>query len=141
YVGELSGAILSLLKKEYGPPRSRALSASARFKAMPGLFAEAEKNLRKPVKLYAQLAIQSARNIDPLFKESTAPLTKDLSEAERAEFEKSRDDALTAIHGFADRLENKLPQIVAFAPMGEVNYNYYLTHVLLLHLTAVHIKF
>ena len=53
---------------------------------MPGLFAEAEKNLQKPVKLYAQLAIQSAHNIDPLFKESTAPLTKDLSEAERAEF-------------------------------------------------------
>ena len=140
YVGECSSAIFSLLKKEYDTPRNRALSASARFKAMPGLFAEAEKNLQKPVKLYAQLAIQSARNIDPLFKESTAPLTKDLSEAERAEFEKSRDNALTAIHGFADRLENKLPQMVAFAPMGEVNYNYYLKNVLLLPLNAVQVE-
>ena len=140
YVGECSSAIFSLLKKEYDTPRNRALSAAARFKAMPGLFAEAEKNLQKPVKLYAQLAIQSARNIDPLFKESTAPLTKDLSEAERAEFEKSRDNALTAIHGFADRLENKLPQMVAFAPMGEVNYNYYLKNVLLLPLNAVQVE-
>src|SRR5207244_4002393 len=82
----------------------------------------------------AQLAIQSARNIDPLFKESTAPLTKDLSEAERVDFEKSRDSALTAIHAFADRLEKKLPQMVDFAPMGEANYNYYLKHVLLLPL-------
>ncbi len=131
YVGECSSAIFSLLKKEYDTPRNRALSAAARFKAMPAMFVEAEKNLQKPVKLYAQLAIQSARNIDPLFKESTAPLTKDLSEAERADFDKSRAGALAAIHGFADRLERKLPQMVDFAPMGEANYNYYLKHVLL----------
>jgi len=140
YVNECSSAIFSLLKKEYDTPRNRALSAAARFKAMPGLFAEAEKNLQKPVKLYAQLAIQSARNIDPLFKESTAPLAKDLSEAERADFEKSRDGALAAIHGFADRLEKKLPQMVDFAPMGEANYNYYLKHVLLLPLNAVQVE-
>ena len=140
YVGECSSAIFSLLKKEYDAPRNRALSAAARFKAMPGLFTEAEKNLQKPVKLYAQLAIQSARNIDPLFRESTAPLTKDLSEAERADFAKSRDGALTAIHGFADRLEKKLPQMVDFAPMGEANYNYYLKHVLLLPLNAVQVE-
>ncbi len=140
YVNECSSAIFSLLKKEYDTPRNRALSAAARFKAMLGLFAEAEKNLQKPVKLYAQLAIQSARNIDPLFKESTAPLAKDLSEAERADFEKSRDGALAAIHGFADRLEKKLPRMVDFAPMGEANYNYYLKHVLLLPLNAVQVE-
>jgi uncharacterized protein (DUF885 family) len=140
YVNECSSAIFSLLKKEYDTPRNRALSAAARFKAMPGLFAEAEKNLQKPVKLYAQLAIQSARNIDPLFKESTAPLAKDLSEAERADFEKSRDGALAAIHGFADRLEKKLPRMVDFAPMAEANYNYYLKHVLLLPLNAVQVE-
>ena len=140
YVNECSSAIFSLLKKEYDTPRNRALSAAARFKAMPGLFAEAEKNLQKPVKLYAQLAIQSARNIDPLFKESTAPLAKDLSEAERADFEKSRNGALAVIHGFADRLEKKLPRMVDFAPMGEANYNYYLKHVLLLPLNAVQVE-
>ena len=140
YVNECSSAIFSLLKKEYDTPRNRALSAAARFKAMLGLFVEAEKNLQKPVKLYAQLAIQSARNIDPLFKESTAPLAKDLSEAERADFEKSRDGALAAIHGFADRLEKKLPRMVDFAPMGEANYNYYLKHVLLLPLNAVQVE-
>ena len=140
YVNECSSAIFSLLKKEYDTPRNRALSAAARFQAMPGLFAEAEKNLQKPVRLYAQLAIQSARNIDPLFKESTAPLAKDLSEAERADFEKSRNGALAVIHGFADRLEKKLPRMVDFAPMGEANYNYYLKHVLLLPLNAVQVE-
>jgi uncharacterized protein (DUF885 family) len=140
YVSECSNAIFSLLKKEYDTPRNRALSATARFKAMPGLFAEADKNLQKPVKLYAQLGIQSARNIDPLFKESMVPLAKDLSETERADFEKARHAALTAIHAFADTLEKKLPQMVDFAPMGEANYNYYLKHVLLLPLNAVQVE-
>jgi uncharacterized protein (DUF885 family) len=140
YVSECSNAIFSLLKKEYDTPRNRALSATARFKAMPGLVAEADKNLQKPVKLYAQLGIQSARNIDPLFKESTVPLAKDLSETERADFEKARDAALNAIHAFADGLEKKLPQMVDFSPMGEANYNYYLKHVLLLPLNAVQVE-
>src|SRR5438874_8683319 len=140
YVDECSNAIFSLLKKEYDTPRNRELSATARFKAMPGLFAEADKNLQKPVKLYAQLAIQSARSIDALFKDSTAPLAKDLSDTERADFEKSRDAALTAIHAFADRLEKKMPQMADFAPMGEANYNYYLKHVLLLPLNAVQVE-
>src|SRR5207237_1766022 len=41
YIGECSNAIFSLLKKEYDTPRNRALSAAARFKAMPALLAEA----------------------------------------------------------------------------------------------------
>ena len=40
------------------------------------------------------------------------------------------------MHGYADELEKRLPQMVDFAPMGEANYNYYLKHVLLLPLNA-----
>jgi uncharacterized protein (DUF885 family) len=99
-----------------------------------------EQNLRKPVKLYAQLAIQSGRSIDPLFRESMSALIKDLSDSERSDFERARDEALNAIHGFADRLEAHLPQMIDFAPMGETNYNYYLKHVLLLPLDAVQVE-
>ncbi len=140
YVGECSNGIFSLLKKDYDSAANRAHSAAARFRAMPTLFDDAEKNLRKPVKLYAQLAIQSARQIDPLFTDSTLPLVKGLSEADRAEFEKARDVALAAVHGFADTLEKKLPQMPDFAPMGEANYDYYLKHVLLLPLNAVQVE-
>ncbi len=140
YVGECSNAIFSLLKKQYETPANRSRSAAARFRAMPALLDDAEKNLRRPVKLYAQLAIQSARHIDPLFTESTAPLVKDLSEADHAEFEKARDVALAAIHAFANTLEKKLPQMVDFAAMGESNYNYYLKHVLLLPVDALQVE-
>src|SRR5437667_76359 len=70
YIGECVSAIFSLLKKEYDTPRKRALSATARLKAMPPMLKQGLTNLQNPVKVYAKLAIDSARSIDPLFKDS-----------------------------------------------------------------------
>src|SRR5437588_1639808 len=136
YVGECSNGILSLLKKEYDTPRNRVLAATARLKQMPAMLAQGERNLQKPVKLFAQLAIESARAIDPLFNDSLMTLARDLAPKERDDLVKARDAALAAIHGFADRLEKRLPTMTAFTPMGLANYNYYLKHVLLLPLDA-----
>src|SRR5713101_2050095 len=61
YVNECSNSIFSLLKKEYDTPRNRALAATARLKAMPAMIEQGKRNLTKPVRLYAQLAIDSAR--------------------------------------------------------------------------------
>ena len=58
----------SLLKKEYDTPEKRALAATARLKQMPAMLAQGTSNLKTPVKLYAQLAIASARSIDSLFQ-------------------------------------------------------------------------
>src|SRR2546425_278221 len=69
YVDECSNAIFSLLKKEYAPPRTRALAAAARLNAMPALLDQGRTNLTRPVGLYARLAIAAARAIDPLFKD------------------------------------------------------------------------
>ena len=41
---------------------------------MPALLKQGLSNLQNPVKLYAQLAIQSARSIDPLFNKSLMAL-------------------------------------------------------------------
>ena len=136
YIGECSNGIFSLLKKEYDTPRNRALAATERLKQMPAMLAQGERNLQKPVKLFAQLAIASARAIDPLFNDSLMTLARDLPPDEREALVKARDAALVAIHGFADRLEKRLPSMVDFAPMGAANYNYYLKHVLLLPLDA-----
>jgi uncharacterized protein (DUF885 family) len=136
YVGECSNGIFSLLKKEYDAPQKRALAATERLKQMPAMLAQGERNLQKPVKLFAKLAIESARSIDPLFNESMMTLARDLAPNERDALVKARDAALAAIHEFADRLEKRLPSMVDFAPMGTANYNYYLKHVLLLPLDA-----
>ena len=140
YVNECSNGIFSLLKKEYDTPRNRALSATARLKQMPALIEQGKGNLIKPVRLYAQLAIDSARSIDSLFTDSLMTLAKDLSPAERNELVKSRDAALASMHGFADWLERRLPGMVPFKPMGEENYNYILKNIYLLPLDAMQVE-
>lgn len=136
YVNECSNGIFSLLKKEYDTPRVRAIAATARLKQMPFLIEQGKGNLTKPVQLYARLAIDSARSIDSLFNDSLMTLAKDLTPAEKNSLVKSRDEALVAIHGFADWLEKRLPGMVPFKPMGVENYNYLLKNVYLLPLDA-----
>src|SRR3989440_1079421 len=141
YVNECSNAIFSLLKKEYDMPRNRALSATARLKAMPAMIEIGKRNLTKPVKLYAQLAIDSARSIDSLFKDSMmAALAKDLSPAEMNDLVSARDTAIKSIHAYADWLDKRQKTMPPFAPMGEANYNYLLKHAYLLPLDAKQVE-
>src|SRR5258708_24040406 len=78
YVNECSNGIFSLLKKDYDTPRKRSLAATARLKRMPFVIEHGKQNLNKPVRLYAQLAIDSARTIDSLFTDSLMTLAKAL---------------------------------------------------------------
>lgn len=136
YVNECSNGIFSLLKKDYDTPRNRSLAATARLKQMPFVIEHGKQNLNKPVRLYAQLAIDSARSIDSLFNDSLMTLAKDLPPAEKTDLTKARDAALASIHGFADFLEKRLPGMPPFKPMGEANYNYVLKNIYLLPLNA-----
>src|SRR5258708_20410268 len=141
YVNECSNSIFSLLKKEYDTPRHRALSATARLQGMPAMIEQGKRNLTKPVKLYAQLAIDSARSIDSLYKDSMmTALAKDLSPAEMNALVTASDAAIKSIHAYADWLEKRLPTMPAFAPMGEANYNYLVKHVYLVPLDAKQVE-
>jgi uncharacterized protein (DUF885 family) len=140
YVNECSNGIFSLLKKDYDTPRKRSLAATSRLAEMPLVIEEGKKNLNKPVRLYAQLAIESARSIDRLFTDSLMTLVKDLPPAEKADLIKARDAAITSIHGFADFLEQRLPGMAPFKPMGEENYNYLLKNAYLLPIDAKQVE-
>jgi uncharacterized protein (DUF885 family) len=140
YVNECSNGIFSLLKKDYDTPRNRSLAATARLKQMPFVIEHGKQNLNKPVRVYAQLAIESARSIDSLFTDSLMTLAKDLPPAEKNDLIKARDAAIASIHGFADFLEQRLPGMVPFKPMGEANYNYLLKNVYLLPLDAKQVE-
>src|SRR3984893_447700 len=136
YVNECSNGIFSLLKKEYDTPRNRSLAATDRLKQMPFVIEQGKRNLNKPVRLYSQLAIDSARSIDSLFTDSLMRLAKDLPAVEKNDLIKARDAAITSIHGFADWLEKRLPGMAPFQPMGEEHYNYLLKNVYLLPIDA-----
>jgi uncharacterized protein (DUF885 family) len=135
YVNEASTAIFSLLKKEYAPPRMRALAATARLRQMPAMLADGRRNLTEPVRLFAQLAIDSARSIDSLF-DTIDTLAGDLTPAEKASLAEAKKSATAAMHAYADWLEAKLPSMQPFRAMGEAEYNFLLRRVLLLPLNA-----
>src|SRR6266436_5140268 len=136
YINECSNGIFSLLKKNYDTPRNRSLAATARLRQMPFVIEQGKHNLNRPVRLYSQLAIDSARSIDSLFTDSLMTLAKDVPPAEKNDLIKARDAAIASIHGFADWLERRLPGMVPFKPMGEENYNYLLKNVYLLPIDA-----
>ena len=136
YVNECSNAIFSLLQKDYASSHTRALAATARLEKIPALLVTARANLTQPVKLYASLAIEAARGGDDLYTASLMTLADQLSASERRRFIKARDNALKALHGFADWLDSGLGKMPEWQPMGEAKYNYLLKHVLLLPFDA-----
>jgi uncharacterized protein (DUF885 family) len=136
YADECSGGIFSLLKKEYAPPRVRALAATARLRKMPAFLEQGKKNLSRPVQLYARLAAQSARGGDDLYTDSLMTLAGALSASEKAALVEARDAALAALHGFAAWLDERIPKMAPFAPMGRAHYDEYLRRIYLLPLDA-----
>jgi len=136
YVNECSNAIFTLLQKDYASHRTRALAATARLEQMPAMLQTARLNLTQPVKLYATLAIDAAREGDDLYTTSLMTLAGELSSSERRRLIKARDAALVALHGYADWLSAGLGAMPDWQPMGEVSYNYLLKHVLLLPFDA-----
>jgi uncharacterized protein (DUF885 family) len=139
YVQEVANGIFSLLKKEYAPKRVRALAAAARLEQVPALLRTARTNLVTPVKLYAQLASESARGGDDLYTTSLMTLVEGLPEADHARLIKARDDAIVALHAFADWLDARMAGMPEWKPMGPANYNYLLRYVLVLPVDATDI--
>jgi len=136
YVNECSNAIFTLLQKDYAPHRTRALAATARLEQVPAMLKTARQNLTQPVKLYATLAIEAAREGDDLYTTSLMTLADQLSSSERRRLIKARDGALGALHDYAAWLSAGLATMPDWQPMGEASYNYLLKHVLLLPIDA-----
>jgi uncharacterized protein (DUF885 family) len=140
YINECSTAIFTLLKKEYGPKRTRALAATARLEQLPAMLIEARRNLTRPVRLYATLAIESARGGDELYTDSMMSLDEGLSPAEHDKLVAARDRAVKSIHEFADWLDKGQAKMPAWRPMGEKEYNYLLKKILLLPYDAKQVE-
>ncbi len=137
YVGEASSGIFSLIKKEYDSPRNRAISATKRLQRVPAMLEQSKSNLAHPVRLFAQFAIESARNIDPLYNDSLfSALDKGLSAPEREALVSAKDAAIKSLHTYADWLEKGLPSMTSWKPIGTGNYQYFLDKILLLPMSA-----
>jgi uncharacterized protein (DUF885 family) len=139
YVTEASNGIFSLLKKEYAPADVRARAAIRRLQQVPRLAAQGKRNLTEPVRLYAELAIDSARSIDSLF-DTVDTLAGPLSADEKNALAMAKKNATAAMHDYADWLEAKLKSMKPWKPMGKANYEFMLQHILLLPLSSEQVE-
>jgi uncharacterized protein (DUF885 family) len=135
YVREASDGIFSLIKKEYAPTDVRARAAMHRLAQVPHLLAQGKKNLTEPVRLYAELAIDSARSIDSLF-DTVDTLAGPLPPSEKEELVTAKKNATNAMHAYADWLSSRLPSMQSWKPMGKTNYEFMLRHILLLPMNS-----
>ena len=136
YSNEVANGIFSLLKKDYAPHNTRARAATQRLRQVPALLTVARANLTRPVRLYAQFAIDGARGGDDLYLNSLMTLADSLPANERADLVSARDAAIKALHEYADWLQSRLKGMPDWKPMGEAKYNGLLHDVLLLPLDA-----
>ncbi len=134
YGNEVANGIFSLLKKDYAPHNTRARAATARLRQVPALLAMARTNLTRPVRLYAQFAIDGTRGGDDLYLTSLMTLADSLPANDRAELIAARDAAIKALHDYADWLQSRLKGMPDWKPMGVAKYNALLHDVLLLPL-------
>jgi len=136
YVNEISNGVFSLLKKEYAPHTTRAMAAASRLEQAPAILRLGRSNLRTPVRLYAQLAIDAAKYGDDLYTTSLMALADSLDDSQRARLINARDGAIKALHDYADWLSAREKAMPDWKPMGETQYNYLLHNVLLLPFDA-----
>src|SRR5258708_10241210 len=115
-VGEASNAIFSLLKKDYDTPHKRVLAATARLRAVPAMIEQAKRNLTAPVGLYARLAAESARAIDPLYNDSLMTLAAGLPPVEKPDLIPAKDGALVALHPFPYSLHHTMHAMKPYPP-------------------------
>jgi uncharacterized protein (DUF885 family) len=139
YVNSVANGIFSLLKKDYASHNVRARAAIARLRQVPALLALGRTNLTRPVRLYAQLAIDAARGGDDLYTTSLMTLTDSLPAAERADLVTVRDAAVKALHDYADWLDKRQATMPSWSPMGLAKYETLLRDVLLLPIDAAQV--
>lgn len=98
------GAVFTMTARDYAPAAVRAANVVARLEAVPGIVAEAKKNLESPPKVWTQVGIERAKSAKGFFGAQRAFLEKSLP-GEGARVKKALDGAVAAYDDYAKFLE------------------------------------
>ena len=109
YTGLLSGAIFSLVKREYAPADVRMRAVNARLAEAKRVFADARANLENPPKIYTEVALSQTRGL-VAFLRDTVPvrLAAAKDKDTRATFERRRAEAIAEVESYVAWLEKDL---------------------------------
>ena len=123
---ELGDGIFILLARESRPPAERLAAIAGRLEAAPQMLLEHRTRLRgRPVRLWLELELESARSMPPLFDEVVATARGALGEGqtETARIARAATAASAAVDDYVDWLDQQLERGDDSWPMGPELYD------------------
>jgi uncharacterized protein (DUF885 family) len=109
YSGGVTNSVYVILIRKFAPVDVRLKSAVAREKQIPAVFAEAQKNLKNPAKISAEIALEQLPGLINFFKSDVPAAFADATDAGlKAEFAKSNADVIAALGSYQDWLQKDL---------------------------------
>jgi len=122
-------AVYGILNKDFEPYETRAKNALSRLEQLPGVLAEAERNLYHPPKIWVEQTARECADADKSFSELT-PLFKKLVGTDpilRTRVDKAVASARDAVRRYKKYLEEDvLVQADGDFRIGEETYGYYM---------------
>jgi uncharacterized protein (DUF885 family) len=127
YVDEAVNGIYYLLLNSRIPPIERLVSVLSRFRAVPGLFSTAKKNLRSAPKLLTDLAIENLESGSSFFQDASVDLIRQFPDRsnEISRVSMNARDAMTDFVAFLRKLPAAPDSSLG---IGKTLYDYKLRH-------------
>jgi uncharacterized protein (DUF885 family) len=119
YSGAITNAAYVLMKRNFAPPADRLRALITRERKMPGILAEARKNLQNPPKVYAEIALDQIDGNISFFKNDVPAAFKGVTDSTLLrEFKQTNDSVLAALADYKKFLQTDV------LPKSNGNYAY-----------------
>jgi len=109
YSSGATGSVYVLMERKFAPVEERLRSVIAREKKIPGVFAEARKNLKNPVRIYTEIGIEQIPGIIGFFEKDVPEAFKDAKDSKlQAQFAESNANTIAALKAYGEWLQKDL---------------------------------
>ncbi len=124
YSSGITSSVFVIMSRNYAPQAERLRSLVARERQMPAVFAAARANLKKPPKVYTEVAIEQLPGIESFFENDVPAAFKDVQDEELlAEFHASNARVFAELHSYGEFLQRDvLPKSNGDFRIGAANY-------------------
>ena len=125
YSGGVTNSVYTIMKRDFVPAADRLKLVIAREKQMPGLLAEAKKNLQNPPKIFTEIAIEQIDGNVGFFKKDLPLAFADVKDpALLAEFKAANEAVMAALGDYKTWLTKELlPKSTGTYALGAETYS------------------
>ena len=135
YVDQTVGAYFHLLLPPPPFDAYRTRHIVATLASVPHTISNAEQNLSRPVRPFAELALDQLQDIRPRLLKSVADLKPLLDAGAVGDLDSSTGNAIAALESYREWLKQRLPAMSTEAAVGRDHYVFFLRNVALLPYT------